>query len=207
MSSVSCTINGIDWYNSGWNNSYATSTTTYAGISASGGYYVSIIKLTTPSFQGVSKTLTVSCKLKKQGSGFKGSTLRWALASSAANRDSYRTSGEVTDANQIASGTWDCQAIGTSYTAYTATIDTTALKASTSYYFFIWAGQTNSDGWAHYVHVNSHSNHSATLDTGGVVRIRYNNSWQYAIPWVRYDDTWVEAIPWVRDDNSWKNTC
>ncbi len=138
---ANCTLVGQTYNNSAW-GSYNPGQACWAG-NDQGDSYTTIIKFTTPSFSGRSTRLTVSFPTKHI-SGYYNSQwpdIRYALCSSDANKAAYRnTTSAVSDPYQIASGYKEI----TAGDPVTLTFDTSVLKANTSYYVYIWGGDSYS---------------------------------------------------------------
>lgn len=109
----------------------------YAGANQSDGKYVYILKFKTPDFKGVFEKLNLSLYIKSNYS--KTITLRYALATSDANRNSYRnTTAAVTEEYQLESGTFPFDGISTgAYNTITMSLNS-AVKANTEYYLYLW---------------------------------------------------------------------
>lgn len=219
MATAAATINGQKGYNGGWETSFVTNNDAYIGYNATNdAYYSVVMKITLPSFYGQSVSLKITHQVKKSGSGYKGSNLRWALSTKAdsATMNKYTwTNGEVTDSGQIASGIKDYSDVGTSYGNWNITINSTALTSGGTYYLYIWSGDTD-HSYSHFVTLNTSANSSATLTyNDGVVHINTtgtSSGWATAICWINTDGTasgWKRALPWVNTDGTssgWKLT-
>jgi hypothetical protein len=122
--------------NAGSYSAYSTSTC-YAGANTSN-YYAYIMQLKTPVFKGTSKSIKFSLNIKSQYHA--NISLNYALATSDANKDSYKkTYATVTDANQIASGILTMNGMSTStYGDWIIDVSTAQLKSETRYYLFLW---------------------------------------------------------------------
>lgn len=109
----------------------------YAGANTSNGKYVYILKFKTPDFKGVFEKLNLNLYIKSNYS--KTITHRYALATSDANRNSYRnTTSAVTEEFQLESGTFTFEGISTSaYNTITMSLNS-AVKANTEYYLYLW---------------------------------------------------------------------
>ena len=109
----------------------------YAGANISNGKYVYILKFKTPDFKGVFEKLNLNLYIKSNYS--KTITHRYALATSDANRNSYRnTTSAVTEEFQLESGTFTFEGISTSaYNTITMSLNS-AVKANTEYYLYLW---------------------------------------------------------------------
>lgn len=109
----------------------------YAGANTSDGKYVYILKFKTPDFKGVFEKLNLNLYIKSNYS--KTITHRYALATSDANRNSYRnTTSAVTEEFQLESGTFTFEGISTSaYNTITMSLSS-VLEANTEYYLYLW---------------------------------------------------------------------
>ena len=109
----------------------------YAGANTSDGKYVYILKFKTPDFKGVFEKLNLNLYIKSNYS--KTITHRYALATSDANRNSYRnTTSAVTEEFQLESGTFTYEGISTSaYNTITMSLSS-VLEANTEYYLYLW---------------------------------------------------------------------
>lgn len=187
-------------YNDGWHE-YRDGENDYAGSNTSKDY-PAIIKFTTPSFEGCSEKVEIKLKLF-EGNESKG-TLSWALCSSDANREKYRTAKDVDDSYQIVKGTLTVSDLNKqSVSTYTVTITTSELKGSTTYYFFLWGNEETHT----YVELKPASNHTITLYYNrGIVKIYTIAGWKNAIPYIYTENGWKMAIPYVyvNDTDKWK---
>ncbi len=109
----------------------------YAGANTSDGKYVYILKFKTPDFKGVFEKLNLNLYIKSNYS--KTITHRYALATSDANRNSYRnTTSAVTEEYQLETGTFTYEGISTSaYNTITMSLSS-VLEANTEYYLYLW---------------------------------------------------------------------
>lgn len=199
MATLNCTGLSQKGYNGGWDSSYGSSTE-YAGFTADPvNRRVAIIKFTTPSFTGISKTLKLKYSAREVYAKNGGHVeLRWALCTSDDNKDSYVGTGSaVTDSNQVASGTITHTNATSSYSNWEITVSSTSISASTTYYLFLWT-KTNNDGYSYLMELKGPSNHSFKLETyDGVVHIYDGTDWKTAICWIYDGEEWKRAIPWV----------
>lgn len=145
------TVNGaylgaIYAYRDGWQElEYSTSAQTRAGAMADtdgDSHYAAVVEFTVPAFEGVSQTIAFKMWANRLGDEYPSTiNLRYAICNSDANKDSYlQTNAEVTDSNQIASGTvelTDVSIATESATWQTVTIETDALKEGT-WYLMLW---------------------------------------------------------------------
>ena len=146
MATVNCTIVGQKGKGG---TSYGTAAA-YMGYGNGSNYYDYVLAFTTGAFAGKSKTITLNIKMYNSGLGTSSRTYRWALLSSDANAKGsstttnfyYNTAKEVVDENQIAQGTVTWAEVNKD-NHKTLTIDTDALKGSTTYYLVLWASSTN----------------------------------------------------------------
>lgn len=114
----------------------------YAGANQTNGKYVYILKFKTPDFKGVFEKLNLNLYIK---SNYNSTiTLRYAFATSDANRNSYRTTSAVTEEYQLETGTYPFTGISTStYKTFTISFDSSSLQPNTEYYLYLW-GYNNS---------------------------------------------------------------
>ena len=146
-------------------NSYTTTGGFYCGVITNTGestkYYNYCLKFKTPTFTGKSTSLTFSISAMHNQPENSTVTLRYALCKSDANFSNYQTSGSVTDANQIKTGT--CKfTVKSSYSNSSFTISTDALASNTTYYLIIYSrsGYTSQNS----IYIRACTNHSVTLD-------------------------------------------
>lgn len=140
MATKACTIVNQGWGNVNLNQGYGTGPA-YAGL-ASGTYFVTSLKFTTPTFAGVPASIDFTIVMGLSGYDEKSSRLRYALCTSDANIKSYEnTAAAVTDPNQITSGITVVSGGLSAYdTTNTITVDASAIKPNTTYYLVLWAG-------------------------------------------------------------------
>lgn len=181
--------------------SYSASDAAYAGYNGEL-YFGCAMKFTAPAFEGVSKSLAVSLWIYK-GVGTT-STLRYALLSSDANKNSYvGTSGAVTDANQIATGTVTFEGLTSETAQQSFTISTAALKKNTTYYLILWASENTgitiqpvSSAWGDNTVTLSYISGIALIraaggDVNGIPEIYHNGAWVTPIQDIYHDGQWV----------------
>ena len=115
----------------------------YAGANQTNGKYVYILKFKTPDFKGVFEKLNLNLYIK---SNYNSTiTLRYAFATSDANRNSYRTTSAVTEEYQLETGTYPFTGISTStYKTFTISFDSSSLQPNTEYYLYLWGYNNNS---------------------------------------------------------------
>lgn len=171
---TNCTIIGQAW-GQGSLSTYSKNPA-YAGWQSTQGWAY-VLKFTTPTFSGTSKSIEFGIRMKK---GY-GETvnLRYAICTSDANATSYMNTTEaVNDANQIVTGTTTQSGLTTdTYALKTFTVQTSALASNTTYYLILWAydttgveiGAVTSDVWG---------DHSIVVDTE---EFNENNVDQYLI--------------------------
>lgn len=155
---VNCSIIGqTHATGNGTFGAYATTGNKYAGANSSS-YYAYILQFQTGDFTGDCEKLDLNLSVKSMYHA--NLTLRYALATSDENKNSYRsTTSEVTDNNQIASGQFALNGLSTSaYRTHTLSIDTDALEPGTTYYLFLW-GTNKSSG----TNLDVTANHTVTV--------------------------------------------
>ena len=87
MGSLSCTVNGYESYNAGWNNGGSFTTKQTYGIPGFGvnssGYRAIVVKFTTPTFSSAytNKTISISIPLWRTSSGT--DTFRYRVVSTS----------------------------------------------------------------------------------------------------------------------------
>lgn len=166
MATASCSGFTQQGYWGGWLPSSGgwDSNQRYAGYI--GGYGVTCIRFTTPSFSGTSSSLEFTLGLVN--AGWTSVTLRWALCSSNSNRSSYvGTTSSVSDSYQISSGTMSATGLNNQIQDYKFTANAPGLSANTYYYLYLWSYSTSSGG----LQVWAPSNHSAELTYQNTVTI------------------------------------
>lgn len=155
---IDCSIIGQTYATgNGTFGAYATTGNKYAGANSSS-YYAYILQFQTGDFTGDCEKLDLNLSIKSMYHA--NLTLRYALATSDENKNSYRsTTNEVTDSNQIASGQFALNGLSTSaYQTHTLSIDTDALEPGTVYYLFLW-GTNKSSG----TNLDVTASHSVTV--------------------------------------------
>lgn len=195
-SSAVATIVGQSCYNYGWH--IYKDTAMYAGKTESY-YYPYVLQFTTPKFVGTSESLAVTLGASK-GYG-NPVTLRYAICTSDANRGSYLgTYDPVTDTNQIVTGTWTMSDLESSSKPYSIDIATNKLKASTTYYLFLW-GYDASSMW---VIVSKIANHTVTLNyNDGLVYIYDGSSFKPYQAYVYNGSSWDLCLPYTYNGKTW----
>ena len=109
---------------------YSTTADKLAG-SNSAGYYAYVLQFQTGNFTGDCEKLDLNLSLKTMYHA--NLNLRYALATSDANRNSYRsTYAEVADDNQITSGVFALTGLTNAYQVRTLSIETDALEPNTT---------------------------------------------------------------------------
>ena len=188
-----------NYYSGGWVGYRNTSA--YAGTNQSA-YYPYILKFTTPDFLGASESVTFTLGMTK-GTGATP-TLRYALCTSDANKTNYQdTNAAVTDANQIAAGTFKTGTLSTAVTLQTLSISTAKLEPSKTYYLFLWGyASQSSPAW---VTVNDTSYHAVSVAyNSGLARIgdgsNMNEYQCYIGNGTNYDGPY---IPYVGNGTGW----
>lgn len=183
-------------YNEDW-NSWSTGNEAYAGH-ANGIFYTAEFTFTTPSFTGLSKSITLSFSTKYNYDRYPA--FRYAIVTSDANNARYlKTYNAVSDANQIASGAsyWDYLSSG--YTDHEITIPCSKLKPNRQYAIFLWAHSSNN--LAAYNIATEHWFY-ITYDKG-LVRLDDGSSIKTAVPYIDNGAEWVRAMPYIDDGSSW----
>ena len=200
MASANGTIVSQNYYNGGWLG-YKTNTAAYAGATPSK-FFPYILQFKTPSFSGVSQKVTFTFKAyRPTGTSYTSVGLRYALATSDANKGSYlNTSLTVSDSYQITTGTTTFSSLTSSSKSFTFSINTSALKSNTTYYLYMWC---NYDAGYQYIELEKSSSHSVSVDyTNGLVNV-YNGGWgKYAV-YIHNGTKWEQYIPYIYD-GGWK---
>lgn len=183
-------------YNSDW-NPWSSSNEAYAGH-ANGVYYTAEFTFTTPSFIGVSKSITFEFSAKK--SYDPAPLFRYAIVTKDTNNARYlETMSAVSDPYQIASGASGWSSLGSSYDGKQITISCGDLKPNTQYALFLWARAAND-----LVLYNLASEHwfKITYDRG-LVRLDDGETILTAVPHIDNGETWERVMPYVDDGSSW----
>lgn len=196
--SVACTIVGHAYaYTSlGEYNKNAA----YAGYNGTA-YYAYILKFTTPAFTGASEGVSFGIWMN-QGWGT-DVTLRYAICSSDANKNSYcGTTGAVSDSNQITSGTVSLKGMSSTQEKRTVTVTTAKLKQNTTYYLILWAYNNTgvslmniSSAWGEYSADLGYNSGLVWIDTGSGFEsyqcyIDNGTSWDMCIPYIDNGTSW-----------------
>lgn len=160
---------------------YATTGNKYAGANSSS-IYAYILQFETGNFSGKSEKLEINLSVKTMYHA--DLDLRYALATSDENKNSYRsTFNAVSDPNQIATGSFDMTGLSTSaYNVRTLSIDTADLKPNTTYYLFLWGPDRNCG-----TNLDATANHSGVL--------YYKSAGSYAYPNVAGQAVKCEVYP------------
>lgn len=135
MATRRCTNLAMAYSTDGW--VYGTDSEAYAGFGGGVQYAVSILRFDAPAVPGKAKSLDLSLVMRK---GINSDvTLRWALCTSDANRETYRsTTNTVADENQIASGTILMEGLTSTPEARTFQIPVQGIGKGT-WYLILWA--------------------------------------------------------------------
>ena len=196
--SVSCTIVGHAYaYGSigDYNQNVA-----YAGCAYGAEYYAYygyVQKFTIGDFLGASESINFTM-LMSIGIGT-DVTLRYALCSSDANKNSYvGTKNAVVDQNQIVNGTFSLAGLSASVEARTITVPVTGLQPNTTYYLMLWA--SNDTGVSFKGISSAWGNYSTDLDYNSGLAWIGDDPYQC---YVRNGSNWDLCIPHVRDGADW----
>lgn len=176
----------------------------YAGFAGGSAYHGYILKFTTPDFIGASESVAFNFWLSNQMGN--SATLRYALCTSDANKNSYcGTTGEVADPNQITTGTVTMDGMSTTVEQRTVNVPTNQLKPNTTYYLLLWAyndtgvslkGPTS--GWGTFTAVLGYNSGLAHIGDGTADKLHQayiGNGSEYKL-----------HIPYIFDGTSW-NIC
>lgn len=133
VGTVNGTILGQIGFNGAWDSEYKTNSSEYAGYYNTP--YVCIRKLEIPTIQGIINKLQVYFEYSRMISSDNKVVLRWALCTSEANRELYRTNPpvDVVDEYQVASGIHDFTGTETMLT-----IDAYGIPSNEVYYLILW---------------------------------------------------------------------
>jgi len=186
-------------YDGGWHK-YDTSKQ-YAGFGTTS-YFTAIVVFQTPNFSGLSETINITLRVLKNGNN-SNPTLRWALATSDANRDQYiNTISEITNASdpfQIANGTHTFESISSGGTDSIITINTQNAKPSTTYYLYLWGYE--SGNWLTVYYPNTHS---ITVNySGGIIYIDNGSEFEAYLVYIDNGTDWDLYIPYIDNGNNW----
>lgn len=158
MATANATINLQTYYNAGWKG--WVNGQCYMGFDLTK-YYPYILRFNTPSFTGESVSIKFTFGTYR-GKGTANVAFRYAICTSDANKNSYvNTANTVSDSYQVATGSSQFSNLAGSGSEYTKsiTVSTKNLKASTTYYLYMWAANTSGQ----YVTMLEPGNHSAVL--------------------------------------------
>lgn len=103
-------------------------------------YNAMMIPLSGFSFSGKSVWLKLSMYVMT--SNAENRTFRWAITTSRANESVYRGSGAVTDANQLAQGTFSTTYTGGGFSWQTFILECDSIPANTPLYLYMWRNNT-----------------------------------------------------------------
>lgn len=168
MATRHCTNLALAYSTDGW--VYGTDNRSYAGFAGGVQYAVSILRFDAPAIPGTVKNLNVSLIMTK---GINSDvTLRWALCTSDANREKYRsTYGEVADENQIASGTIHIE--GLTGTGETRLFDIPVENIGKgTWYLILWAGDEGGGIFLEPVSSDKGNYSVSIICTGGILWIK-----------------------------------
>jgi hypothetical protein len=190
--------------NSSWHGYTSGGSGAYAGAYNDGGYYSYCMKFKTPDFAGLSKKLTITFAAQRPNNfSFTSSKLRWALCTSDSNKSKYvDTYSAVSDSNQIKSGTVSLSSVSSSYSTYSVTVESSALKSDTTYYFFLWSNSAKTT--ATVVTVGTIDKHSIKLEyQAGIVYIDNGSSLEMYLVYIDNGSSWDLYIPYIDNGSSW----
>lgn len=172
----------------------------YAGYSGSS-YYTNAIKFTTPDFVGASESIEIGL-IMRTGVGA-SATLRYAVCTSDANKAAYMsTTDDVTDENQIATGTVTFEDLKSDSQKRTFTIATSKIKPNATYYLFLWAsGKTGvsldktSGAGGDFTVIVSYNSGLVYIDNGSALEayqcyIDNGSDWDLHIPYIDNGTSW-----------------
>ena len=202
---LNCPILGTKEYHDNWESSYTTQDS-YAGLGYSGtGYTTSILKITVPSFVGISAKLAMQISaIKGDSDGKETVTLKWALCTSDENKAQYCNTALLnSDATRIATGTVTMSGLSATRKAYTFDIPCTTISAGT-YYLYLWTDNTTSGNYVQVYYnssYNSATGHLATLlyDDGVQCYIHNGTDWELYEAYVHNGTDWERYIPDIHD--------
>lgn len=130
---------GPSWSGSSWGTGG-----TYAGHTASAGYYVTVMELKTPDFVGVAKSLRVTISARRNYGV--SQHIRAAISKNTTYQDRYlNTSSTVDDPLKVAETMVTItNATNTyGYFSFSIPLGEEELKPNDTYFLFLWAGATN----------------------------------------------------------------
>lgn len=181
-------------------NGYTTYNPAYAGF-GSNNRYAFVLQFITPEFIGASESIAVDMVM---GIGVgENVDLRYAICTSDANITSYMgTTATVNDENQVASGTLTIEGLTAVLEKETLTINTSALKPSTTYYLILWgAGDTGVE----IRQVNSEwGDHSVSMGYNtGLVYIDNGSGLEAYQAYIDNGTGWDLCIPHIDNGTGW----
>lgn len=132
---LACSNLAMAYSTDGW--VYGTDSEAYAGFAGGVQYAVSILRFDAPAIYGSVQSLDLGLVMRK---GINASVkLRWAICTSDANREKYRsTTNAVEDENQIASGTIQIEDLTGDAETRTFRIPVEGIGKGT-WYLILWA--------------------------------------------------------------------
>lgn len=185
MASANGSIIGSAWNSGSW--AYSSTAARYAGYAGTNEYYVTFFQFKTPSFAGVSSSVSFNLYL----SSGKGTTVnfRYAICTSDANHSKYHgTISAVTDSYQVTSGTTSIDMPSeSSGLLRTITINTASLKTDTTYYLALWSYDNTGvsvlgvSSWAGTDTVTLNYISSYTVQVAHYRKKRGGDGWEYFI--------------------------
>lgn len=191
MATASCTLVRKNYYNGGWKGWDRAS-------GNAGSSYPYVLEFTTPSFLGASASITFDLTLISGSTS--SPTLRYGIATSADNKDSYAGGGEVSDPYKFVGGTWSVTGLtsGLTNASRSLTIETTDLKPNTTYYLYLW----NYNG--SYCMVWSLDSCTASLDyVNSLVYIDNGTNVEAYMIFVDNGSGWDQHMPYVDNGSGW----
>lgn len=202
MPTANCTIIGRRTSD----GTYDLAASAYVGYGSSTTFYPYSLKFTLPNFTGRSSSVAFTlAMIRGYRNGTSSSTvnLRWALCTSDENISLYNTSTDVSDSNQIVSGTVTYSGLSSSLVYKDLLVECTSLKPNTSYYLIFWGN--NSGGYSGDTATMYAANkHSAILtysegcvhvgDLTGIAYIDTGTGWLATLPNQDESDSWGACI-------------
>lgn len=167
-----------------------------AGVNAtSAPYTLAIIKFKTPNVpMAISEYLKFGLSVMRYNTP---TNLKYALCVSDSNYRSYwNTYGNVTDDNQLATGSFSVNKIGLNYIQF----DVETLKPNAVYYLFVWAS-TSSSGHARF---NSTGHVIEIAYMCGAVHIDDGSSFASYQCYIDNGTNWDVYIPYIDNGTSWE---
>lgn len=172
---------------------YSTTEVAYAGYAGGVRYDATILRFDIPAIPDASKDLNVGIAVYN-GLGA-NPTLRYAICTSDANRESYRsTTAAVSDPNQVAAGTITLNDVGSTAAKKEFSIQDVNLEGGKTYYLILWASEKTGV----FISAVSSGHFITVAYNGGTVRLKVNGEIKPYMVLAKVSGSTKQMIPYVK---------